>query len=37
MDEIQTALMVVAVNICVLGAVFLAACWFNRSARPSGR
>jgi hypothetical protein len=37
MAELQIALMVVAVNACVLGFVLFAAYRFNKSARPSGQ
>jgi len=35
--EFQIVLAVVALNAFVLGLVFLAAYWFNRAARRSGR
>jgi hypothetical protein len=37
MAELQIALVVVAVNACVLGIAFFAAYRFNKSVRQSGR
>jgi hypothetical protein len=37
MAEFQIALLVVAINVCVLGIAFFAAYRFNKSVRQSGR
>ena len=35
--EFQIVLAVIALNACVLGAVFAAIWWFNKTARRSGQ
>jgi len=35
--EFQIVLAVIALNVCVLGAVFVAIWWLNKTARRSGQ
>ena len=37
MGELQIALLVLVINACVLGIVFFAAYWLNKTGRPPGR